>query len=158
MTTGERETVSLIGSDKVEGTSVYGANDTQIGSIERVMIDKRSRQGLVRGSELWWLSWYRRRSLSYPRGELAQMTPIWVVTAAASPNSSCKVRQSTATTTNGVGKIRPARGRLTLLRGHPYLNRHSRKARLEGGLCTVETENAPRNAAGNPGPSQRVTI
>ena len=42
MATGERETVTLIGSDKVEGTSVYGANDTQIGSIERVMIDKRS--------------------------------------------------------------------------------------------------------------------
>ena len=32
----------MIGSDKVEGTSVYGADDTQIGSIERVMIDKRS--------------------------------------------------------------------------------------------------------------------
>ena len=42
MATGERETVTLIGSDKVEGTSVYGANDTQIGSIERVMIDKLS--------------------------------------------------------------------------------------------------------------------
>ena len=26
----------------MEGTSVYGADDTQIGSIERVMIDKRS--------------------------------------------------------------------------------------------------------------------
>ena len=32
----------MIGSDKVEGTSVYGADETQIGSIERVMIDKRS--------------------------------------------------------------------------------------------------------------------
>ena len=42
MATEERETVTLIGSDKVEGTSVYGADDTQIGSIERVMIDKRS--------------------------------------------------------------------------------------------------------------------
>src|SRR6478736_4958191 len=42
MATEERETVSLIGSDKVEGTSVYGADETQIGSIERVMIDKRS--------------------------------------------------------------------------------------------------------------------
>jgi hypothetical protein len=30
----------LCGSDKVEGTAVYGANDTKIGSIERVMIDK----------------------------------------------------------------------------------------------------------------------
>ena len=37
-----RETGSLIGSDKVEGTAVYGANDTKIGSIERVMIDKIS--------------------------------------------------------------------------------------------------------------------
>jgi PRC-barrel domain len=38
----ERETVSLIGSDKVEGTAVYGADNTKIGSIERVMIDKVS--------------------------------------------------------------------------------------------------------------------
>jgi hypothetical protein len=37
-----RETGSLIGSDKVEGTAVYGAGDTKIGSIERVMIDKLS--------------------------------------------------------------------------------------------------------------------
>ena len=38
----QRETASLIGSDKVEGTAVYGAGDTKIGSIERVMIDKMS--------------------------------------------------------------------------------------------------------------------
>ena len=42
MATEGRETVSLIGSDKVEGSAVYGADETQIGSIERVMIDKRS--------------------------------------------------------------------------------------------------------------------
>ena len=42
MASEERETVTLIGSDKVEGTAVYGADDAQIGSIERVMIDKRS--------------------------------------------------------------------------------------------------------------------
>jgi hypothetical protein len=36
------ETGSLIGSDKVEGTAVYGADHQKIGSIERVMIDKRS--------------------------------------------------------------------------------------------------------------------
>jgi len=40
MVTEVRETGSLIGSDKVEGTAVYGAGDTKIGSIERVMIDK----------------------------------------------------------------------------------------------------------------------
>jgi hypothetical protein len=42
MVTETRETGSLIGSDKVEGTAVYGASDTKIGSIERVMIDKMS--------------------------------------------------------------------------------------------------------------------
>ena len=36
----ERETGNLIGSDKVEGTAVFGADTQRIGSIERVMIDK----------------------------------------------------------------------------------------------------------------------
>src|SRR5438067_13252729 len=35
-----RETVSLIGSDKVEGTAVYDRDDTKIGTVQRVMIDK----------------------------------------------------------------------------------------------------------------------
>jgi hypothetical protein len=37
-----RETVSLIGSDKVEGTAVYGRDDQKIGTVQRVMIDKIS--------------------------------------------------------------------------------------------------------------------
>ena len=37
-----QETVSLIGSDKVEGTAVYGLDGSHIGSIERIMLDKRS--------------------------------------------------------------------------------------------------------------------
>ena len=37
-----RETVSLIGSDKVEGTAVYGTDNKKIGSVQRVMIDKIS--------------------------------------------------------------------------------------------------------------------
>lgn len=40
MATEQRETGSLIGSDKVEGTSVYGADNEHVGSIERLMIDK----------------------------------------------------------------------------------------------------------------------
>ena len=44
MATETRETVDLIGSDKVEGTAVYDAHGEKIGSIERVMIDKRSGQ------------------------------------------------------------------------------------------------------------------
>ena len=37
-----RETVSLIGSDKVESTPVYGGDDRKIGTVQRVMIDKIS--------------------------------------------------------------------------------------------------------------------
>jgi hypothetical protein len=36
------ESGNLIGSDKVEGTAVYGMDDEKIGTIERVMIDKLS--------------------------------------------------------------------------------------------------------------------
>jgi hypothetical protein len=39
---GTRETFSLIGSDKVEGTPVYRSNGDKVGEIERVMIDKIS--------------------------------------------------------------------------------------------------------------------
>ena len=44
MATEARETAGLIGSDKVEGTAVYDATGEHMGSIERVMIDKRSGQ------------------------------------------------------------------------------------------------------------------
>jgi hypothetical protein len=37
-----RETVSLIGSDKVDGTTVYGADNQKIGTVQRLMIDKIS--------------------------------------------------------------------------------------------------------------------
>ena len=36
------ETTTLISSDKVDGTAVYGADDNKIGSVQRVMIDKIS--------------------------------------------------------------------------------------------------------------------
>src|SRR4029453_2590372 len=36
------ETMSLIGSDKVEGTPVYRSNGERVGQIERIMIDKLS--------------------------------------------------------------------------------------------------------------------
>ena len=42
MVTETSETGNLIGSDKVEGTAVYGADQTKIGSIQRIMIDKHS--------------------------------------------------------------------------------------------------------------------
>jgi hypothetical protein len=36
------ETGTLIGSDKVDGTAVYGSDGNRIGNVERVMIDKLS--------------------------------------------------------------------------------------------------------------------
>ena len=39
MVTEARETGTLIGSDKAEGTAVYRSNDERVGSIERVMIE-----------------------------------------------------------------------------------------------------------------------
>ena len=42
MAMDEREFGNLIGSDKVEGTAVFGPDESKIGSIERVMIDKIS--------------------------------------------------------------------------------------------------------------------
>ena len=41
-TLDRRETVSLIGSDKVEGTPVYRSNGERVGQVDRVMIDKIS--------------------------------------------------------------------------------------------------------------------
>ncbi len=38
----KRETSTLIASDKVEGTAVYRANGDRIGTIQRVMLEKRS--------------------------------------------------------------------------------------------------------------------
>ncbi|QDM17688.1 PRC-barrel domain containing protein [Tardiphaga sp. vice352] len=40
--TNEDETVSLIGSDKVQGSAVFDADGNKIGSIERLMIEKSS--------------------------------------------------------------------------------------------------------------------
>jgi hypothetical protein len=41
-TLDKRETINLIGSDKVEGTPVYRSNGERVGQIERIMIDKLS--------------------------------------------------------------------------------------------------------------------
>jgi hypothetical protein len=44
MAMNETETFTLIGSDKVEGTAVYGSDRSKVGSIERLMINKTSSQ------------------------------------------------------------------------------------------------------------------
>ena len=58
-----RETARLIASDKVESTSDArrAATATRIGTIERVMIDKRSGNVGLRGDELWRVPRHGRR-------------------------------------------------------------------------------------------------
>ena len=60
-----RETVSLIGSDKVEGTPVYGRDDNKIGTVQRVMLIEKDRN-----SSRW--SW-RQASFSYRSQEERQI-------------------------------------------------------------------------------------
>ncbi|MET4803243.1 hypothetical protein ABIA96_005844 [Bradyrhizobium sp. LB11.1] len=102
METERRETGTLIGSDKVEGTAVYGTDAQKIGSIEHVMIDKVSGQVsyavlgfggfLGIGDDHYPLPW---QSLKYDTG-LGGYEPI-------SPQTGSRVRQSMATTTPGIG-------------------------------------------------------
>ena len=44
MATETRETAGLIGSDKVEGTAVYDTHGERMGTIKRVMLEKRRGQ------------------------------------------------------------------------------------------------------------------
>jgi sporulation protein YlmC with PRC-barrel domain len=44
MMTAENENGNFISSDKVEGTAVYGANGERIGSIQRLIIEKKTGQ------------------------------------------------------------------------------------------------------------------
>ena len=109
MATEERETMTLIGSDKVEGTAVYGADEGQIGSIERVMIDKRS--GKVSYSVLSFGGFLGIGTIiTRYRGSPSSTIPALAATGPASPKSSCRVRPNTAATTIGVGRIEPELG------------------------------------------------
>ena len=67
MATDARETTALIGSDKVEGTDVYNARGEHMGSIERVMIDKRRARSPSR-PQFWRLPRHWQRLLSGPLG------------------------------------------------------------------------------------------
>src|SRR5260370_14616576 len=98
MVTEARETGSLTGSDKVEGTAVYGVNDTKIGSIERVIIDKMS--GKVSYAVLSFGGFLGIGDDHYP---LPNTIPTLAVIAPALPKVSSRERRNIATTTPGTG-------------------------------------------------------
>ena len=66
MATEARETAGLIGSDKVEGTTVYDAKGEKMGSIDRVMINKRSGQVAYAVLSFGGYPGHRQRLLSDP--------------------------------------------------------------------------------------------
>ena len=69
------------------------------------------------------------------------MTSILAATAPALPRSSCKVRQSTAATTIGVGKIEPELGAWTTTMGSslPDPAFADEKARHKAGFFSVQS-------------------
>src|SRR5262245_15683997 len=94
MATETRETVDLIGSDKVEGTAVYDAKGERMGTIKRVMLEKRS--GQVSYAVLSFGGFLGIGSDSYPIpwDALKYDTSLGGI-APTSPSSSSKVRQNT---------------------------------------------------------------
>src|ERR1700730_17735269 len=62
--TARDETATLIASDKVEGTAVYGADSKKIGRIENVMIEKVS--GHVAYAVLCFGGWLGMAQDHYP--------------------------------------------------------------------------------------------
>jgi hypothetical protein len=127
MTDDRRETTSLIGSDKVEGTAVYGADDQKIGSIQRVMIDKISGKVayavtsfggfLGIGEDYYPLPWptlkYDTRLGGYRTGitiDQLRGAPNTAAAASGTGTTASAIAKFTATTTLrcGTDAVRPA--------------------------------------------------
>jgi PRC-barrel domain protein len=111
--TQDRETASLIGSDKVEGTAVYGADEQRIGTIQRVMIDKVSGKVayavtsfggfLGIGEDYYPLPW-----------PTLNMIRASADIARASPLTACVAHPSTIAPMTGIGMIAPAIDKCTI--------------------------------------------
>lgn len=103
----ERESYDCIGSDNVEGTAVYGPDQRKIGSIERIMIGKRS--GKVDYAVLNFGSFLGMGGDHYPLpwSSLDYNTESAGIRS-TSPKSNSKVRRNTSTKTIGIGAIKRA--------------------------------------------------
>jgi hypothetical protein len=109
-----RETASLIGSDKVEGTAVYGPDERKIGTVQRVMIDKVSGKVayavvsfggfLGMGEDYYPMPW---ANLDY--------NTRWAGTGLVSRKTSSKARQNSIVTLTGIGLTAPVIRRCTII-------------------------------------------
>jgi len=114
MAMDEKEIGNLIGSDKVEGTAVFGADDNKIGSIERVMIDKRG--GRVSYAVLGFGGFLGLGNDHYPLPwqSLKYDTALGGYRTGVTESQLCGA-QNIAMTTTGTGAMPPAPARSTTI-------------------------------------------
>src|SRR5262249_4732388 len=108
------ETFDLIGSDKVEGTDVYGVKDEKVGAIERVMINKQS--GRVAYAVLSFGGFLGMGEDYYrSRGRRSPTTGAWAATRPTSPRTSSRARPNIRGAT-GIGRTARAAATTTTIR------------------------------------------
>ena len=150
-----RETATLIGSDKVEGTPVYRSNGDRVGQVERVMIDRattinipvrpefntasttkdRVWNTILRGDQqlnanhTWGVRWLRESS-----PQRNQLVPVLgrQVTLNASREESDVDQATVGTLTSVLGNARVNTARVTFTRenvafGNPGFNSNGRR-------------------------------
>ena len=108
----QRETTTLIGSDKVEGTNVYRSNGDKIGSIERIMLDKLSGKVAYAVMSFGGFLGIGHEHYPVPWSLLTYNTGLGGYEVNISDSSS-RARRATATTTTGTGRTASAPSRST---------------------------------------------
>ena len=94
--------MSLIGSDKVESTPVYGADDRKIGTVQRVMIDKIS--GKVAYAVISFGGFLGMGEDYYPMPWASlSTTPALAVIVSASLKTSSRALPNITATPSGIG-------------------------------------------------------
>jgi hypothetical protein len=101
-----REMVSLIGSDKVESTPVYGGDDQKIGTVQRVMIDKvtgKVAYAVISFGGFLGMGEDFAKTTIPCHGQALGTTPTSVAIASASRKINSRALQSTIETLSGIG-------------------------------------------------------
>lgn len=117
--TTDRETASLIGSDKVEGTAVYGADEQKIGSIQRVMIDKVSGKVAYAVTSFGGFLGIGEDYYPIPWPTL-NTTLVSAATVRASQSINCKARRNIIGPAIGIGTTGHGIAKFTAITIRPY--------------------------------------
>ena len=94
-----KDTASLIASDKVDGTAVYGADGERIGSIKRIILEKRGGRVAYAVLSFGGFLGHWRRTITRCPGKSLPMTRASTAIASISPGSRSKVHRGSPMTT-----------------------------------------------------------